>query len=46
MDKKKIINWLKMAMIVGGVVDLFMVIIFIIPVLRIFVFGENSQFHT
>ena len=46
MEKKKIINWLKTAMIVGGIVDLIMVIIFIIPVLRIFVFGENPQFHT
>jgi hypothetical protein len=33
-------------MIIGGIVDSIMVIIFLTPFLRIFVFGESSVFHT
>jgi hypothetical protein len=33
-------------MIIGGIVDLLMVLIFITPFLRILVFGESDQFHT
>jgi hypothetical protein len=33
-------------MIIGGIVDLFMVLIFVTPFLRILVFGESDQFHT
>ncbi len=46
MAKKKIIQLLKLSMIVGGVVDLLMIIIFFIPVLRILIFGEDQIFHT
>lgn len=37
---------LRTSMIIGGIVDSFMVIVFITPILRIFIFGESSGFHT
>jgi hypothetical protein len=46
MKRNEIGNWLKKAMLAGGIVDSFMVIFFLIPALRILVFGENFQFHT
>jgi hypothetical protein len=44
MDKVK--KYLRLSMLIGFIVDLFMVIIFIVPALRIIVFGESPQFHT
>ena len=46
MNKNKIISCIKYSLIIGGVVDLGMVLIFLIPLLRILIFGENSLFHT
>lgn len=46
MNKAKIILQLKYSMIIGCIVDLFMVFIFLIPFLRVLIFGEDSQFHT
>lgn len=46
MKKNYLIKRLKFSMIIGGVVDLLMVVIFIIPYLRIFVFGENPEYHS
>ncbi|MEJ2568510.1 MAG: hypothetical protein P8Z50_06540, partial [candidate division WOR-3 bacterium] len=37
---------LKISMITGGIVDSFMVIVFITPFLRILIFGENPAVHT
>ncbi len=46
MEKNRITNWLKMALVIGCLVDLCMVIIFIIPFLRMTIFGENPQVDT
>ena len=46
MAKNKTVNWLKLALNIGGVIDAFMVLIFLIPASRILVFGENVQFQT
>ena len=46
MQIEKITRLLKISMIIGGIVDAFMVIIFLTPFLRIFIFGESSGFHT
>lgn len=46
MNKNKLENYLKIAMIIGGFIDLIMVVIFLVPALRIIIFGENPQFHT
>ncbi len=46
MKTEKIAVLLKISMIVGGIVDSFMVIIFLTPILRILIFGENPAVHT
>lgn len=46
MNTEKINRLLKISMIIGGIVDSIMVIIFLTPFLRILVFGESSSFHT
>ena len=46
MKKSIVIRNLKISMIIGGIVDSIMVIIFIIPDIRIFAFRENPEYHT
>jgi hypothetical protein len=46
MNTEKITKLLKISMIIGGIVDSFMVIILITPVLRILIFGENPGVQT
>jgi hypothetical protein len=46
MRKSSVISRLRMAMIIGGVVDSVMVIVFLVPALRIVAFGESPGFHT
>jgi hypothetical protein len=46
LKNEKIAGLLKISMIIGGIVDSFMVIVFITPTLRILIFGESSAIHT
>jgi hypothetical protein len=46
MNTEKITRLLKISMIIGGIVDSIMVIVFLMPFLRILIFGESSGFHT
>jgi hypothetical protein len=46
MSEKKTLDWLKLALHTGGVIDTFMVLIFLVPTLRVLIFGEDAQFHT
>ena len=44
--KSESVNWVKLALNIGGVIDAFMGLVFLVPALRILVFGESVQFHT
>ena len=46
MKIETITRLLKTSMILGGIVDSLMVIVFITPILRILIFGENPVVHT
>ena len=46
MPGKKTLDWLKLALNTGGVIDALMVLIFLVPTLRILIFGEDAQSHT
>jgi hypothetical protein len=46
MKKNETVDWLKLALNTGGVIDAFMGLVFLVPALRILVFGENVQFQT
>jgi uncharacterized membrane protein YfcA len=45
-EKKGSINWPRLALNIGGVIDALMGFVFLVPALRVLIFGENAQFHT
>ena len=44
--KSESVNWVKLALNIGGVIDAFMGLVFLVPALRTLVFEESVQFHT
>ena len=46
MEAKGSIDWPRLALNIGGVIDALMGLVFLVPALRVLIFGENTQFHT
>ena len=46
MEAKGSIDWPRLALNIGGVIDALMGLVFLVPALRVLIFGENTQFPT